>query len=363
MTRHILHADLDAFYASIEQRDNPEIRGKPVIVGGSPKQRGVVAAASYEARNFGVHSAMPMKTAIRLCPQAIRMLPRFDVYRQTSRQIMAIFRLITPLIEPLSLDEAFLDITDQISQNKPPESIAANVKHRVRAETGLTCSIGLATSKSVAKVASGINKPNGITIVPPGQERVFLSSLPVDKLWGIGPKTAKMLAFEDIKTIGRLATKSEQWARRKLGKNGPFMLNLARGKDDRPLITDRVQKSVSAETTLTLDSDEPDALEEIVTRLSQRVGRELRKAQLQGRTVRLKFRLSNYTTFTRQKTTSEFIDSAANITTTAQNILRNEMTPGRNFRLLGVSVSGFDESEGEGEGSPKVVQPRLTGLE
>ncbi len=360
MTRHILHADLDAFYASIEQRDHREMRGKPVVVGGSPEQRGVVAAASYEARNFGVHSAMPMKTAKRLCPQLIRVFPRFDVYRRTSRQIMAIFRLITPLIEPLSLDEAFLDITDQVAQHKSPESIASNVKRQVRAETGLTCSIGVATSKSVAKVASGINKPNGITIVPPGQERVFLSSLPVDKLWGIGPKTAKRLALEDIKTIGRLATKSEQWARKEFGKNGPFMLNLAKGKDDRPVITDGVQKSLSAETTLALDSDEPDTLEEVVIRLSQRVGRELRKTQLRGRTVRLKFRLSNYTTFTRQKTTSEFIDSAANITTEAQNILRKEMAPGRKFRLLGVSVSGFDERRGEG--SPNVVQLRLTGL-
>ncbi|MDA1188450.1 MAG: DNA polymerase IV [Chloroflexi bacterium] len=359
--RHILHADLDAFYASVEQRDNPKLRGKPVVVGGSPDGRGVVAAASYEARKFGVHSAMPMKTAMRLCPQAIRAQPRFDVYRQVSQQIMAIFRSVTPLVEPVSMDEAFLDVTALVMPEKPAQNIAALIKRQVRSETGLTITIGVATCKSVAKVASGMNKPDGLTVVPSGTERAFLALLPVGKLWGVGPKTGEWLASEGIKTIGDLATKPDEWMRKRFGKNGPFMLRLAQGQDDRPVVTEWVRKSLSAETTLAHDTDDPEAIEEIVTRLSQRVSRQLRNEDLRGQTVKLKLRLSDFTTFTRQKTVSEYIESPEDIAREAMNIVRKELEPGRKFRLLGVGISGFEDEDTEQD--REVIQPRLTGLD
>ncbi|MBM3944134.1 MAG: DNA polymerase IV [SAR202 cluster bacterium] len=359
--RHILHADLDAFYASVEQRDNPKLRGKPVVVGGNPDGRGVVAAASYEVRKFGVRSAMPMKTAMRLCPKAIRVPPRFDVYQQVSRQIMAIFRDVTPLVEPLSLDEAYLDVTSLVTPERPPQAIAASIKQRVRQETGLTITIGVATSKSVAKVASGMNKPDGLTVVPSGTERAFLAPLPAGKLWGVGPKTAERLAAEGVKTIGDLAARPDEWARKRFGKTGPFMLRLAQGHDDRPVSTEWVRKSMSAETTLEHDSDDPERLEEIVTRLSQRVSRHLRSEGLRGHTVKLKLRLSDFTTFTRQKTLSELIDSPEDIAVEAMSIMRNEMEPGRKFRLLGVGVSGFEDEDEAPHDTP--LQLRLAGFE
>lgn len=191
--RHILHADFDAFYASVEQRDDPSLRGKPVVVGGSPEGRGVVASASYEARRFGVRSAMPMRTAFRLCPDAIRVGAHFDRYREASQGVMAIFRDITPLVEPLSLDEAYLDVSECVDDTRSPESIARLLKERVNAELGLTISVGVGTSKSVAKIASDLEKPDGLTVVAPGAEREFLAPLDVGKLWGVGPKTAERL--------------------------------------------------------------------------------------------------------------------------------------------------------------------------
>ena len=204
-TRTILHADLDAFYASVEQLDNPELRGKPVVVGGPPESRGVVAAASYEARAFGVRSAMPMSRALRLCPAAVRCSPRFDRYGEVSRQVMAVFHEITPLVEPLSLDEAFLDASQQAASYDGPEPLAREIKRRVKERTGLTVSIGAATNKTIAKIASEMDKPDGLTIVAPGSEEVFLAPLPVRSLWGVGPKAEEALAAMGIATIGQLA--------------------------------------------------------------------------------------------------------------------------------------------------------------
>lgn len=358
--RHILHADMDAFYASVEQRDNPALRGKPVVVGGSPEGRGVVAAASYEARKFGVRSAMPMFTAMQLCPQAIRVPPRFDVYSQVSEQVMAIFHGFTPLVEPMSLDEAYLDVTALVTLENTPRMIAAEVKRRVKAETGLTISIGVATSKSVAKVASGLEKPDGLTVVPPGTEQVFLAPLPVDKLWGVGPKTAARLAEEGVRTIADLAAKNAAWMRTHFGKVGPFMLDLALGEDDRPVVVEREAKSVSAETTLARDSGDAEELEELVTRLSQRVWRRLERTGVQGHTVKMKLRLADFTTFTRQETLPEPVESAETLAQAAKAILRAEMQPGRLFRLVGVGVSGF---EGEQTAEQHPTQPRLVGFE
>ena len=355
--RHILHADLDAFYTSVEQRDNPRLRGKPVVVGGSPESRGVVAAASYEVRRFGVRSAMPMRTALQRCPQAIRVPPRFDRYSQVSQEVMAIFREITPEVEPLSVDEAFLDVTDSVTPELPPATIATDLKSRVRSEIGLTISVGVATSKSVAKIASDMDKPDGLTIVPAGEERGFLSPLGVDKLWGVGPKTAARLANEGINTIGDLATRPEQWWRDKFGRTGPHLRRLAVGEDDSPVVTRRDRKSASAETTLAQDTADSELLVELVDRLSQRVARHLEHSGLRGQTVRVKLRLADFTTFTRQTTLPGAVESPEEIASAARDLLRRELQPGRLFRLVGVGVSGFERPQ------EPPLQPRLAGLE
>ena len=355
--RHILHADFDAFYTSVEQLDNPNLRGKPVVVGGSPEGRGVVASASYEARRFGVRSAMPMRTALQRCPRAIRVEPRFERYQQVSRQVMAIFREITPLVEPLSLDEAYLDVTELVAPGRPPRRIAADLRRRVETELGLTISVGVATSKSVAKIASEMDKPDGLTVVPPGTELSFLAPLEVDKLWGIGPKTAARLAVEGIHTIADLANKPDVWLDERFGRNGRQMRRLALAEDDRPVVVERDRKSVSAETTLAEDSGDPEALLELLDLLSRRVGRHLAGRGMGGRTVKVKLRLADFTTFIRQTTLSEPVESADAIAAAAEGLLRRELRPGRLFRLVGVGVSGFDRPEAE------PLQRRLVGFE
>jgi DNA polymerase-4 len=355
--RHILHADFDAFYASVEQRDNPELRGKPVVVGGSPEGRGVVASASYESRRFGVRSAMPMRTAFQRCPQTIRIAPRFELYGQVSRQLMAILREMADLVEPLSLDEAYMDVTGSVAPDRPPGMIATELRARVRAELGLTISVGVATSKSVAKIASDMNKPDGMTVVPPDTEREFLAPLGVEKLWGIGPKTAARLKGEGINTIGELASRPAEWWLARFGRTGPHLRRLTLGEDDSPVVEDRERKSVSAETTLAHDTGDPDILLELTDRLSQRVAHHLTRNELRGRTVKLKLRLSDFTTFTRQTTVAEPVASPGDIARAAGELLRRELEPGRRFRLVGVGVSGFERPEE----SP--LQPRLEGFE
>ena len=339
--RHILHADMDAFYASVEQMDNPEIAGKPVLVGGSPTSRGVVAAASYEARRFGVRSAMPMSRAVRQCPQAVIVRPRFDRYREVSEQIREIFQSVTPLVEPLSLDEAYLDVTDVVTPDRSAESIAREIKTRVRLDVGLTISVGVSTCKSVAKVASDFDKPDGLTVVPAGGEGAFLAPLAVRKLWGIGPKTAERLEAEGVHTIGQLAARPEEWFTQRFGKRGPEIRLMANGQDDHPVVTEREAKSVSAETTLAEDVSDLEDLRAIVRRLSERVERHLGGDGLQGRTVTLKLRLADFTTFTRQTTLPSPVWTADQISDVAQAILEREAGPGRWFRLLGVGVSHF----------------------
>lgn len=358
--RHILHADLDAFYASVEQLDHPEIRGKPVIVGGSPEGRGVVAAASYEARNFGVRSAMPMWTAMQKCPQAIRMSTRFERYHEVSMQVMEIFRDITSLVEPLSMDEAFLDVTDWVRPDKPPESIAAALKRWVKDEVGLTISVGVAANKSVAKIASDMDKPDGLTVVPPSTEEDFLAPLEVRKLWGIGPKTSEKLVSEGIETIGDLAGMSEEWFRARFGKNGPHLRQLTLGIDDRPIVVSREAKSASAETTMTEDTGNPDVLYELIARLSHRVAGQLESANLRGRTVKLKLRLADYTTFTRQTTIPYPDNSAEVMADAAGELLEKELRPNREFRLIGVGMSGFNNEEDTSVEEP--MQGRLAGF-
>ena len=342
--RCILHADLDAFYASVEQMDHPEMRSKPVLVGGNPQERGVVAACSYEARAYGIHSAMPMRTALNLYPQAIVVPPRFDRYRQVSQQVMAIFGSITPLVQPLSLDEAYLDVTEAVVTGVAPVDVARALRERVRREVGLTISVGVATSKSVAKIASEFGKPDGLVAVEPGQEQEFLAPLPVKSLPGIGPRTEQRLLQEGIATLGDLARQTERWSQRLFGIRGPEMLAMSRGEDHRLVTTERVAKSISAETTFAQDIWDPEMMTAQIARLCQRVAQRLRSSGVKGRTVTVKLRLADFTTFTRATTLASPVNDAAAIQQVAQHLLDKEQRPGRRFRLLGVGVSGFSEA-------------------
>ena len=342
--RTILHADLDAFYASVEQRDDPSLMGKPVLVGGSPEGRGVVAACSYEARRFGIHSAMPMRTALARCPRAVVVQPRFDLYRQVSDRVMEIFRSITPLVQPLSLDEAYLDVTAQ-SVHDHPEDIARRIKQEVRTQVGLSISVGVATSKVVAKIASDINKPDGLVMVAPGTERGFLSPLPVRRLPGIGPSAEKRLEEQGVATIGDLANQDEEWLRQQFGKRGPELRSLAIGDDHSPVVTERITKSISAENTFAHDLADPEAVFQEVRRLSQRVAERLQLEGLHGRTVTLKLRLPDFTTLTRSLTGTPSVGEYEQLAKVAIELARRELAPGRRFRLLGVGVSNFNKTE------------------
>ena len=338
--RHIIHADLDAFYAAVEVLDNPELRGRPVLVGGRPDGRGVVATASYEAREFGVHSAMPMATAVRQCPDGIIVRPRFDRYREVSALVMDIFRDVTKIIQPVSLDEAYLDVT-AASDHRSPIAIAIDVKERVANEVGLTVSVGLGTGKCVAKIASDLQKPDGLTVVPAGQEAEFMASLAVGKLVGVGPKSAARLNADGVHTIGQLANMPDAWFSRQFGKRGASIRDHARGIDHDPVETSREAKSLSSETTFPEDLSTPEELLAIIERLSGSVADSLTRKARFGRTVTVKIRLADYTTFTRQMTLPDVTNDDALIAATAWTLLERELAPGRAFRLLGVGVSGF----------------------
>ena len=343
--RHVLHADLDAFYAAVEVLDNPDLAGKAVMVGGDPENRGVVATASYEARAFGVHSAMPMRTAVRLCPHGIIVHPRFDRYRQLSRAVMDVFHEFTELVEPLSLDEAYLDITELVDAGRLPLAVALELKSRVHENTGLTLSVGAGTSKSVAKVASDLHKPDCLIVVAPGEEREFLAPLAVGKLWGIGPKTGQRLKADGIETIGDLAAQSTGWFQRRFGKRALDVRAIALGEDREQVHTERESKSVSAESTFATDLSGEDNLYPQLTRLAGRVAQHLEGKQLKGKTVTVKARLADFTTFTRQTTLPYTTGSGDVILETAWRLFSRELTPERSFRLLGVGVSGFTEEE------------------
>ena len=345
--RHIIHADLDAFYATVEQLDNPELRGKPVLVGGRPESRGVVATASYEARPFGVRSAMPMRTAVRLCPQGIIVRPRFTRYREMSRQVMEVFREFTELIEPLSLDEAYLDISEAVdeAEGRWPLGVALELKRRVKAETGLTVSVGVSVSKAVSKIASDLDKPDGLVVVPPGDQAEFLAPLPVGKLWGIGPKTAERLMAEGVDTIGALAVQSPDWFTRVFGQRAEGVRLRSVGLDDEPVHTERITKSVSSETTFPDDIGDTEELRRVLEELAGGVAESLERKGLRGRTVTVKMRLADFTTFTRQSTLATPSNEPGPVRDLAWRLLSAELTTGRTFRLLGVGVSNFAEPD------------------
>jgi DNA polymerase-4 len=342
----ILHVDMDAFYASVEERDHPELVGKPLIIGGTPEGRGVVAAANYVIRKFGVHSAMPTATALRLCPQAIVLPPRLEYYARISEQIRQIFDRYTPLVEPLSLDEAFLDVTGSESLFGPSASIGRKIKQEIREELRLTASVGVAPNKFLAKVASDLEKPDGFVVVDSQRVQEFLDPLPVGRLWGVGRVAGEAFDRLGVRTIGELRQLSPELLRRRFGESGEHFRRLAHGIDERRVVPDREAKSISHETTFAKDLDDPHVLRAWLLELSEQAAWRLRRHKLRGRTVTIKVRFDDFQTITRSQTLDEPTDITQEIAQTALGLLTDRMPARRlRVRLLGVGISGFDNPE------------------
>jgi DNA polymerase IV len=339
-SRVILHVDMDAFYASVEQRDRPELRGRPVVVGADPRGRGVVSAASYEARRFGIHSAMPIGRAYRLCPTAAFLPVDMDKYAGESERIMSILADFTPLVEPLSLDEAFLDVTGSRVLHGTGVEIARRIKARIRDEVGLTASAGVAPSKFVAKIASDLEKPDGLVEVATGQEAAFLRDLPLRRLWGVGPAAERELAALGARTIGDLARLGRGRLEARLGASGAHLFELVQGIDDRPVVPWHDPKSIGAEETFGRDTREVGRLRATLLAQADRVAAELRAAGLRGRTVTLKLRFSDFHTLTRRGTgetpTADGGEIFRRVWTAFSKVPRPQAV-----RLIGLSVSGF----------------------
>lgn len=336
MPRAILHVDMDAFYASVEQRDDPRLRGKPVIVGGHPS-RGVVLAASYEVRPFGVKSAMPMARAVRQAPQAIVVPPRPSAYAEASEQVFAIFESFTPLIEPLSLDEAFLDVTASTGLFGPPARIARALRERIAREVRLPASAGIAAAKFVAKIASDLAKPNGQKEVPAEQTRAFLAPLPVSRLWGVGPRAEEALHRLGLRTLGDVAARDPAWLEQRLGPSGRSLWELSNGIDDRPVVPDREAKSLGAEDTFEEDLRGADALRPHLHAQALRVARRLRRAGLKTRVVQLKVKYADFQLVTRRTTLEAPTDDGQELYRTAAALL-DRVPLNQAVRLTGVSA-------------------------
>jgi DNA polymerase-4 len=339
VTRAIVHVDMDAFYASVEQRDRPELRGRPVIVGADPGGRGVVSAASYEARVFGVRSAMPISKAYRLCPQGVYLPVDMAKYTRVSGEIMAILGDFTPLVEPVSVDEAFLDLTGTRTLWGPGPDAVRRIKSRIRDETGLTASAGLAANKFVAKVASDLQKPDGLVVVPAGGEAAFLAPLPIERLWGVGKATAKELETLGVATIGQLQRLSPRVLASRLGPHGPDLLALAFGRDDRPVEPLSPPKSMGAEETFGRDCRDPARLEETLRGQAERVARELRAEGLAACRVTLKLRWADFRTLTRSHTGDPTQDGLELYRRAATLLARERLI--QPVRLIGLSTSTF----------------------
>jgi len=340
--RRIIHVDMDAFYASVEQRDNPELRGKPVAVGGS-RERGVVAAASYEARVFGVRSAMPSSRARRLCPDLIFVKPRFEVYRDVSRQIRAIFARYTPLWEPLSLDEAYLDVTADIAGLGSATATAERIRAEIRAETGLTASAGVSYNKFIAKMASDQNKPDGLCVIPPHKGADFVASLPVKRFYGVGPRTAEKMARLGIETGADLRAQSPDWLNRNFGSWGEYLHGAARGIDHREVRNDRPRKSVGAENTFFRDLVSPKELIEALDEIIDTVWPRIETSESRGRTVTLKLRYNDFHTITRARSFAEPVLDRAQLTEAGHGLLLALCPVEKPIRLLGLTLSGLEQ--------------------
>lgn len=346
----IIHLDMDAFFAAVEQLDFPELRGKPVIVGGAPNERGVVSTCSYEARKFGVRSAMSLTEAYRRCPQGIFVRGRGSRYRAVSVEVMQIMATYSPLLEPVSIDEAFLDVTHSQNLFGPAETIARTIQTRVRDELGLSCSLGVAPNKLLAKVASDLKKPGGLVVVAPGSGRAFLAPLPIERIWGVGPKTAEQLHKQGFKTIGDIQNSDPNLLARRLGVHGYDLYRLASGEDDRPVASRDDTKSVGHEHTFDLDTTDLEAVKATLLALVAKVGRRLRKKKLRGKVVQLKLRYLDFITMTRQCALAAHTDLDHDIYRAAVRLLDKHFD-GRPVRLIGVSLSQLC---GEGEAAAQL---------
>jgi len=341
--RRILHIDMDAFYASVEQRDRPELRGRPVAVGGDPDKRGVVAAASYEARQFGVRSAIPMSRAVRLCPSLVIVHPDFAKYRSVSQQVFEIFRSVTALVEPMSLDEAYLDVTENAWGEELGMNVAKRIKQEIRSATGLTASAGVAPNKFLAKIASGWQKPDGLTVIAPGRVEQFLQGLPVDALWGVGPVTARKLRSRGIEKLTDLRSADPAVLREAVGSLAEWLQQLARGADDRPVVSDYEVKSSGSENTFATDLTDLAEVQEEIADMARRSAAWLLKRDLYARTVTIKMRYSDFTTITRSHTEPATRDEER-IVQRALTLVARTDAGRRPVRLLGVSVHNLCDS-------------------
>jgi DNA polymerase IV len=346
---------MDAFFASVEQRDNPDLRGKPIAVGGSPEGRGgVVATASYEARQFGVRSAMPSKKALQLCPHIIFIKPRFDVYKEVSNHVRDIFRRYTDIIEPLSLDEAYLDVTEDKQQIGSAITIAENIRADIKEELQLTASAGISINKFVAKIASGMKKPDGLTFIGPSKVEEFMDKLEIEKFHGVGKVTAEKMKALGIFNGADMKKLTEQQLMNHFGKVGKFFHQIARGIDDRQVEPFRETQSVGAEDTFQEDLFEEEELHREIERIAIIVAQRLDKHQLKGRTVTLKIKYSNFKIITRSKSFSEPVSDATLIAGTIKELLEGTLPPPRGIRLLGISVSRFNDGT-----APEKFDPQL----
>jgi DNA polymerase-4 len=343
--RKIIHIDMDAFYASIEQRDNPELRGKPIAVGGSPMGRGgVVATASYEARKFGVRSAMPSKRARQLCAELIFIRPRFDVYKTVSGEIREIFFRYTDIIEPLSLDEAFLDVTHDKQGIGSAIEIATMIKQAIKDELHLTASAGVSINKFVAKIASDIKKPDGLTFIGPSKIESFMENLPVEKFFGVGKVTAEKMKRMGLHSGADLKKLTEQELVRNFGKSGRFYYNIVRGIDDREVKPNREAKSIGAEDTFPFDLETVDEMLQELGKIGDLVCERLLKRNIKGRTVTLKIKYHDFKVITRSQSFEHFINDAETILQTAKDLLQQTDLENKKIRLLGISLSNFDNT-------------------
>jgi DNA polymerase-4 len=358
--RKIIHIDMDAFYASVEQRERPEYKGKPVVVGGNPNSRGVVAACSYEARKFGIHSAMASSRAYKICPHAIFLRPRFDLYRSVSSEIRKVFYEYTSLVEPLSLDEAFLDVTDNYRGISSATLLAREIKKKIYDRTGkLTASAGVSFNKFIAKVASDINKPDGITVITPEMADEFIDKLPIRKFFGVGKVTEEKMLSLGIKTGADLKGFKKEKLIELFGKSGNYFYNIAHGMDDRPVEPNRIRKSIGKETTLTEDIDDTNQMLEILENIADRLESSLNKRDAKGRTITLKIKYFDFQSITRSVTADEPADSASVIMKYVKSLLLKTEAGEKKVRLLGISVSNFDDQDTNNIANTERIQLQL----
>jgi len=346
LQRKIIHVDMDAFYASVEQRDFPEYKGKPVVVGGSPQGRGVVAAASYEARKFGIHSAMPASRAVKLCQNAIFLKPRFDVYREVSHQIREIFFEYTDLVEPLSLDEAYLDVTENHIHLPSATLIARQIKKRIKEETGLTASAGVSSNKFLAKIASDLDKPDGLSVIKPDEAEAFIEQLPIGRFYGVGKATKAKMEILGIKNGADLKKWEEIDLVKQFGKSGHHYYRIARGIDNRQVKPNRIRKSIGKERTFSDDIADLTWIYDFLDQLAGKIAVSMQAMNAAGKTITLKVRYKNFETVTRSQTLHHYTNQAGEIADIAKKLILETDAGEREVRLLGISVSTLNLAEG-----------------